>query len=330
MANETNVETMAYVGEVPWHKQGNKVPPHVTSGEMIRAAGLDWEVEARPARGARLTKNRRGEETFSRYEIVRIPRPNTKEQEVTLGLVSGVYKPLQNTEAFKFFDPIVDRKTATYETAGALGEGERVWVMAKMPGDIEVVRGDTCQKYLLLANSHTGKGSVIVKFTAVRVVCQNTLTMAMEDGQTAFRVRHSGKVNERLDEVAELIAAANQIYIQAAERFRQLAATKIRDKKMFETYLAALYPKSEPQKEAGTHSPKWDHVMDLFEPAPDLQIAGVKGTLWAAYNAVTRFEDYREVKNESQSNRLNRVWFGAGADLKIRALTEATLLATSQ
>ena len=324
-----NVETMAYVGEVPWHGQGNRVPPHVTSGEMIHAAGLDWEVVARPARGAKSTENSHGKETFSRYEVVRLPRPNRREQDVILGLVSGRYQPLQNSEAFKFFDPIVDRKTAMYETAGALGEGERVWVMAKMPGDIEVVRGDNCQKYLLLSNSHTGKGSVIVKFTAVRVVCQNTLTMAMEDGQTAFRVRHSAKVNQRLDEVAELIAAANHVYKQAAERFRLLAATKLRDKKMLETYLAALFPKSEPQKQEGTHSPKWDHVTKLFETAPDLQLHGVKGTLWAAYNAVTRFEDYRTVKSESNANRLNRVWFGAGADLKMRALTEATLLAAS-
>jgi phage/plasmid-like protein (TIGR03299 family) len=324
-----NVQSMAYVGEVPWHGQGNRVPPHIRSDEMIEAAELDWEVEARPARGAKSTKNSRGKETFTRYEVVRLPRRRRNEQEITLGLVSGRYQPLQNSEAFKFFDPLVDRKTATYETAGVLGEGERVWVMARMPGDIEVVRGDACQRFLLLANSHTGKGSVIVKFTAVRVVCQNTLTMAMEDGQSAFRVRHSAKVNQRLEEVAELISAANHIYRQAAERFRLLAATKIRDKKMLENYLAALFPKTEAQKERGTHSPKWDHVINLFETAPDLQIPGVKGTMWAAYNAVTRFEDYREVKDESNANRLNRVWFGAGADLKINALTEATRVATN-
>ncbi len=324
-----NVQTMAYVGEVPWHGQGNRVPPNVSSDQMIRAAELDWEVEARPARGAKPETNSRGDKTYSRYEVMRLPRQKKHEQEVLLGLVSGRYRPLQNSEAFQFFDPIVDRKSATYETAGALGEGERVWVMAKMPGDIEVVRGDSCQKYLLLANSHTGKASVIVKFTAVRVVCQNTLIMAMEDGQSAFRVRHSKKVNERLDEVSELVAAANNVYKRAAERFKLLAATKIKDKQMLQTYLAALFPKSAPQKKDGTHSPKWDHVTALFEKSPDLQLPGVKGTLWAAYNAVTRFEDYREVKDESESSRLNRVWFGAGADLKTRALTEATLLATN-
>jgi phage/plasmid-like protein (TIGR03299 family) len=193
-----NVETMAYVGTVPWHGQGKQVPPTVTAKEMIQAADLDWTVESRPARGIKPTVNSRGKEKFSRYELVRVPRPNRKEEEVVLGIVSDRYKPLQNSEAFNFFDPIVNRKTATYETAGALGNGERIWVMAQMPGAIKVVLGDECQKYLLLSNSHTGQGSVIVKFTAVRVVCQNTLLMAMQDGQSAFRVRHSAQMGKRL------------------------------------------------------------------------------------------------------------------------------------
>ena len=322
-----NVETMAYVGEVPWHGQGKPVPPDVTAKEMIQAAGLDWSVVKQPARGTKPTVDSRGKEKFARYELVRVPRANREEDEVILGLVSDRYEPLQNSEAFQFFDPIVDRKTATYETAGALGDGERVWVMAQMPGAIKVVRGDECQKYLLLSNSHTGQGAVIVKFTAVRVVCQNTLTMAMKDGQSAFRVRHSAKMGERLEEVGELISAANQIYKEAAERFQKLAATPVKDRIMLEEYLAALFPKSEPQKKNGTHSPKWDHVTELFESAPDLQLPGVKGSLWAAYNAVTRFEDYRIVKTDNKSKRLNRVWFGASAELKKYALTEAMRIA---
>lgn len=324
-----NVETMAYVGKPPWHGQGERVPPDVTAEEMIRAAGLDWAVEKRPARGTKPMVNSWGKEKFSRYELVRLPRKSKKEEEVTLGIVSDRYEPLQNAEAFSFFDPIVNMKTATYETAGALGDGERIWVMAKMPGAIKVVLGDECQKHLLLSNSHTGQGSVIVKFTAVRVVCQNTLTMAMNDGQSAFRVRHSAKMGKRLDEVGELIATANQIYEEAAKRFQKLAATQVKDKRMLEEYLAALFPRNESQEKRGTNPPKWDHVTKLFETLPDLQYPGVKRSLWAAYNAVTRFEDYRVVKTENEAKRLNRVWFGAGADLKIKALTEAVRMAVN-
>jgi phage/plasmid-like protein (TIGR03299 family) len=318
---------MAYVGTVPWHGQGKQVPPTVTAKEMIQAADLDWTVESRPARGTKSTVNSRGKIKFSRHELVRVPRPNRKEEEVVLGIVSDRYKPLQNTEAFNFFDPIVNRKTATYETAGALGNGERIWLMAQMPGAIKVVLGDECQKYLLLSNSHTGQGSVIVKFTAVRVVCQNTLLMAMQDGQSAFRVRHSAQMGKRLDEVGELIATANKIYEEAAKCFQKLVATPVKNQQMLEEYLAALFPMTESQKEHKTYPPKWEHVTELFDTIPDLQISGVKGTLWAAYNAVTRFEDYRVVKTENEANRLNRVWFGAGADLKLKALMEATRMA---
>ena len=117
-----NVRTIAYYGDVPWHKLGTKVPKGVTAEQMIRDAGLDWEVELRPARGAQKI-NRKDE--FSRYEVVRVPRPTTKETEVLLGVVSRRYKPLQNAEAFKFFDPIVGDKKAYFETAAAnIGSGK--------------------------------------------------------------------------------------------------------------------------------------------------------------------------------------------------------------
>ena len=192
-----NVQTMAYHGDVPWHGIGRPVPMGLTAEQMIRAAGLDWDVELRPARGA--TKiNRKGE--VSRYEVVRVPRPASRETEVLLGIVSRRYQPLQNAEAFEFFDPIVGEKKAYFETAGALGEGERIWVMAKMPGAMEIVPGDECMKHLLLSNTHSGDGSVIVKFTSVRVVCQNTLMLAMRDGQKAYRVRHSKRMQFKLGE----------------------------------------------------------------------------------------------------------------------------------
>jgi phage/plasmid-like protein (TIGR03299 family) len=152
-----NVQTMAYYGEVPWHGLGKQVPKGVTAERMIQAAGLDWNVELRPARGARKL-NLKGD--FSRYEVVRVPRPTMNEGDVLLGVVSRGYRPLQNLEAFRFFDPIVRENRAYFETAGALGEGERVWVMAKMPDAMEIVRGDECFKYLLLSNTHSGDGSI--------------------------------------------------------------------------------------------------------------------------------------------------------------------------
>jgi hypothetical protein len=114
-----NVQTMAYYGDVPWHGLGTRVPKWVTAEKMIRAAGIDWYVELRPARGAKQINSKR---EYSRYEVVRVPRPSTEEAEVLLGVVSRRYQPLQNVEAFEFFDPIVSEKRRILKQPGHWGK----------------------------------------------------------------------------------------------------------------------------------------------------------------------------------------------------------------
>jgi len=334
MAHNINHGNMAYVGEEPWHGLGKRVPANVSAEEMIKAAGLDWLVEKRPARGAAMVWARnpdlmepgavvgpQDEVKYSRYELVRPPYRG-QPHETVLGIVSDRYEPLQNKDAFAFFDPIVDQQRASFETAGALSDGERIWVMARMPGDIDVARGDTCNKYLLLSNTHTGQGSVIVKFTAIRVVCQNTLMMSLEDGQTAYRVRHSKKMTDRLQEVAKLIAAANEVYATAAKLFKAMAAKKL-EETAFDKYLNLIFPKTPQQKKKGLEPERWTHIRKLFHTHEDLQLPGVRGTLWSAYNAITYFEDHKRVDRESAAARLDRVWFGGGAETKYKALDKA-------
>lgn len=315
-----NVQSMAYYGEAPWHGLGKSVPKGVTAEEMIRAAGLDWGVEVFPARGARKINRK---EEFSRYEVIRLPRQKTSEEGVLLGVVSRRYKPLQNTEAFEFFDAVVGEKRAYFETAGALGQGERIWVMARMPEPMQIVRGDDCWKYLLLSNTHNGQGSVIVKFTARRVVCQNTLFLALQDGQKAYRVRHSRMMQFRLEELAEFLSVTQEMFMRAATLFKRLAGVQVTEARLME-YLQALFPKTEGQKKERKDPPKWIYVRSLFETVPDLQLPGVKGTLWAAYNAITRFEDFRQLPQEElPDQRLERTWFGSSADVKLKALQKA-------
>lgn len=312
-----NVQTMAYYGEAPWHGLGTPVPKGVTAEQMICAAGLDWQVELRPARGSREI-NRDGE--FSRYEVVRVPRPGTQEAEVLFGIVSRRYEPLLNVEAFQFFDSIVGQGKAYFETAGALGEGERIWVMARMPGAMEIVRGDECFKYLLLSNTHNGEGAVVVKFTAMRVVCQNTLMLAMEDGQKAYRVRHSGLMQFQLGKLAKFLAITQEVFLNAEESFHQLAKIHMIGDRL-EHYLEAVFPRTETHKKNGKKPLRWTYVREVFESQPDLQLPGVQGTLWGAYNAITRFEDYKQPQHEEDpERRLERVWFGSGADIKLVAL----------
>ncbi len=318
-----NVQTMAYYREVPWHKLGTPVPQGVSAKEMIQAAGMDWRVDLRPARGAKEI-NSKGE--YSRYELVREAGPNLEEEDVLLGLVGRRYQPLQNVDAFEFFDPIVGEKKASFETAGVLGEGERVWVMARMPEAMEIVKGDDCYNYLLLSNTHTGDGSVIVKFTSVRVVCQNTLMMAMEDGQKAYRVRHSKKMQFKLDELASFLSITQKVFQRAQETFQMLATVEMTQAHLDE-YFEAVFPRTSAQKKKNEQPARWGYLQEIFEATPDLQIPHVQGTMWAAYNAITRFEDYKQPQQEEQADQhLERIWFGGGADIKLAALTKATEL----
>jgi phage/plasmid-like protein (TIGR03299 family) len=317
-----NVESMAYYGEVPWHGLGTQVKKGISAAEMLKAAGLDWCVQKRPARGAR--KNKKG--VASRYEIIRPPEPGQRE-EILFGVVSNRYEPLQNHKAFAFFDPVVKHGTAYFETAGSLSQGETVWVMAKLPKTMEIVKGDDCCNYLLLSNSHTGEGSITVKFTSVRVVCQNTLMLSMKDGQKAYRVRHSKAMSMRLADVSNLIMATQEVFLEAGRLFKSLANLQLKQE-AFDHYLDRVYPRSEIQRKERKVPPRWIHVRRLFEESKDLQLPGVKGTLWGAYNAITRFEDFKQTMvDEEPEVRLNRTLFGGSAEIKHKALQEARSLA---
>jgi phage/plasmid-like protein (TIGR03299 family) len=313
-----NIDSMAYYGEVPWHGLGVEVPSDANAVTMIKAARLDWEVEMRPAPGACIDKKGKA----NRYVLVRRPRENTEEQEILLGVVTNRYRPLQNVDAFSFFDPIIGEGKSSFETAGSLGQGERVWVMAR-PNAMQIVRGDDCCNYLLLSNTHTGEGSVSIKFTSVRVVCQNTLMLAMDDGQKAYFVRHSKNMLLRLDELAEFISIMQKVFLKAEQEFKRLAQVEMIKGRM-NKYLETLFPLTEAQKKKGETPPKWQYIKEVFESRPDLQLGGVRGTLWGAYNAVAAFEDYRQPKQEEPGDqRLERTWFGSGAELKQRALEKA-------
>jgi len=164
-------------------------------------------------------------------------------------------------------------------------------------------------------------------FTAVRVVCQNTLMMAMEDGQKAYRVRHSKMMQFRLEELSEFLAITQEVFQRAEAMFKQLAQIQLADGRLNQ-YLEAVFPRTEAQKRKGEYPQRWAFLREIFEKQPDLQLPGVQGTLWAAYNAITRFEDYKQPQQEEQpEQRLDRTWFGGGADIKLRALEKAKELA---
>jgi phage/plasmid-like protein (TIGR03299 family) len=310
---------MAWVEERPWHNLGVKVPASVPAEQMIGAAGLAWKVELEPAQGARLI--RRHPETYDRCLIMREPL-DSEQDAVVLGMVSGRYKPLQNAEAFEFFEPFIGNGWATFETAGALGKGERVWVLAKLSGQIEVIPGDTVDRYLLLSNTHDGKGAVSIRFTPIRVVCQNTLNWAEEGGVSVLRVRHSRRIAEHLKkaQAIELKQIVEKVFSEAETLFGNMAAREIEIKDE-DQILEALYPRTERQKRLDEEPERWALVHSVLENER-LTPPATRKTLWGFYNAIVRTEDYRDSRQDG-SGRLERVWFGSGHDLKVKALNLA-------
>lgn len=246
----------------------------------------------------------------------------------TFGIVSKSFVPLQNREAFSFFDPIVGKGAAIYHTAGALGDGERIWILAKLPSQIRVVGDDITDKYLLLSNSHDGHGAVQIKFTPIRVVCNNTLTLALSRGPT-IRVTHTRDMRERLKQADRMLGIIHKRYEALAETFQGMVRVQMANGQLSH-YLSQVFP-SPPDpdnkaavKRVGYHRACAEH---LFVHGAGADMPGVPGTLWAAYNGVTEYVDHRAMKT-SADGRLNSVWFGDGYLAKARAFAAAkTMLA---
>lgn len=318
MAHDLMKNTMAFVGITPWHGLGIQVPPDVNANELIRKAGLDWRVEKIPAPGARVMK-----ETgpiYDRYLIQREKRHDESE-DVALGMVGAAYEPLQNSDAFKFFEPFIDSKFAQFHTAGALGNGERIWVLAKLNSQIMVAGDDAIDRYLLLANSHNGEGAVSVRFTPIRVVCQNTLNLAIKQGgKSAISIRHTRNIDRNLAkaQAVELKEIVIRVFEEAASSFGRMAIYKLGPENR-ERMLEALFPRTELQKQKNERPERWQRIEMILE---DEKVTPKRtaNTLWALYNAIVRDEDYRKSREAGSDARLERVWFGAGENLKLRTL----------
>lgn len=312
--------SMFYIGEAPWHNLGTKLKEPATAAEAIKAARLDWKVTKEPLH---VRRGRRYYVVPDRFAVVREGRRKRGECQA-LGVVGSEYTPLQNDEAFAFFDPIVGEKDAAiYHTAGILGHGERIWILAKLPSEIRVAGDDIVGKYLLLSNSHDGTSSVQVKFTPIRVVCENTLMMALARGPTV-RVVHTRNVRERLLEAERLLGIINTRFQDIEERFTAMAQVHVNGNRLGE-YLRRVFPDAvDPQNRKAQSRVATDRSWAAYflEQGQGNQQAGVKGTLWAAYNGVTEYIDHRGGKG-SEDRRLGSIWFGDGYLVKARAYTVA-------
>ena len=171
-------------------------------------------------------------------------RVGTEEEEVQPGVVTRRYQPLQNVEAFAFFDPIVGEREGVFrDCQRAIGEGERIWVMARMHGATRNRLATNASSICSFPIPICARGLVIAKFTSVRVVCQNTLMMAMEDGQKAYRVRHSKKMQFKLEELSQFLAITQQVFLDGELSFRRLAEIQMVGDRL-DSYFDAVYPRT--------------------------------------------------------------------------------------
>ncbi len=319
-----NINSMMYVGEKPWHGLGTKLDAVATSAQAIEAAKLDWKVGKHP-----LVTTVQGEflTVPDKFAIVR------EDNKTVLGVVGHVYTPLQNKSAFSFFDAIVGEKAAMYHTAGALGDGERVWILAKLPGYIRTTGEDVTEKFLLLSNSHDGTGAVTVMFTPIRVVCQNTLNVALSGNDNRAKLRHTMTLGNRIEDVRKTLGILNNRFTMFEELSKAMASMPL-TYHGFKAFVkdAGLLPNVKELRPGILEmSTRAENIMEelsrLFERGKGNDLPGVKGTLWAGFNAVTEYVDhFRSTKGDEGENRAKSLLFGSGANMKQAAWDSAVAL----
>jgi phage/plasmid-like protein (TIGR03299 family) len=293
------------VGPSPWNELGTELSNLATAREAIEAAGLNYTVVKKPLK--EVVELNHPADVSHRWATVR-----TDTGEV-LGIVGDSYEPTQNRDAFAFFDNLVGTDEAIYDTAGALGHGEHIWILAKLPGFIKVRGKDIVNKYLLLSNSHDGSSPVRVKLTPVRVVCNNTLSAAFQ-GAGEVRIPHSSTAPKDLEQALSLLGLSNSLYGQLEVIFDRMALKKITDKQLVD-YVKALVPDNEEDADKATAKKIQQTCLDMYESGQGADLS--RGTLWGAFNCVTEYTDHK--MEENPDTRLASIWFGRGARLKLKA-----------
>lgn len=285
-----NVETMMYVREKPWHDLGVCVQEAPTSAEALRLAGLDWTVDQEPVQVAG-------------GAIIPGFKANVRSSDKrVLGIVSDRYTVVQNHEAFSFTDSLVGGDVR-YETAGSLKNGRKIWLLARMPET--KINGDAVEPYMCFSNTHDGSGAVRVCMTPIRVVCNNTLNLAMKQAKRAWSVRHTGNIDTKLHEARMCLELGEEYMDHLSVYADRLANITVTNDKL-QAIMDEMFPidRATATKRELTAANKIrdDYMVCLF--APDL--LKFQGSAWAAINAMsdmaTHTRPLRQTKNYWQNN----------------------------
>lgn len=268
------VESMFSVRKIPWHGLGTIVAEAPTSVDAIRLAGLDWTVEQEPI--------------YTQFnELVEGHKANVRSSDrKVLGVVSDRYKVVQNVDAFSFTDELLG-KGVRYETAGSLMEGRKVWLLARLSKEY-ILAGERISPYLVFSNTHDGSGSVKVAITPVRVVCNNTLNLALSTAKRSFSMIHMGKIQDKIQEAKDTLFMAEEYMDCLGVEFEQLRRQKVTDAQVKE-YIEQLLPmEKEPTPIQSKNIIRLrEDMMKRYYDAPDLQKVG--NNAYRFINAVSDF-----------------------------------------
>lgn len=286
-----NVETMFYTRVAPWHGLGVRVESALNSVEAIEKAGLNWNVIQRPI-------------MTSSYDIIPGYKANIRDvDEKVLGVVTDRYKVVQNAEAFAFADALLG-EGVRYETAGALQEGRKIWLLAKLP-DKYIIEGEQIEPYLVFSSSHDGNGAIKVAMTPVRVVCQNTLNIALSSAKRIWSTIHVGDLAHKMDDAHNTLLLAEKYMGSLGAEFSRLAKIKLTDARVME-YVDMLLPMND--------NPTDIHKKNVMRIREDLKIRyfdapDLKGVVGKnAYRficAVSDFATHAKPLRETASYREN-------------------------
>lgn len=308
---QTGKHSFFSVQENAWHGLGQVVQGYPTSKEALQLAGLDFNIEKRP----NIHRLDNGSEIVSDTSFFTY---RTDTGHILGDRLGADYSIVQNIDAFSFFDEIVGGDGIQYETAGALGNGEKIFITAKLPDYIRVGNDDLIEKYLFLTTSHDGSNSITAAFTPIRIVCQNTLNAALHNSCNTTKIRHTARVQDRLKEAHRLMGISNKLADEMQEIFNHWAKVRITDKEVMQLIQYAMAPSDKVLKDIKTGKELSTAFKNICENAfiyamnsPTQQTETTKGTLFGAYNAITGyFQNVKEYKDGE--SKLKSVMFGTG------------------
>ena len=306
---------MAYSGSVPWHGLGTRVPADLTSDQMLDAAGLNWRVKKIKA----YALDEENEDNV--YDIGHSALVRCSDGKM-LDVVSDDWNPVQNQEAFDFFDEYVRAGDMEMHTAGSLKGGQIVWGLAKIKESFDLFKGDQIDSYLLFSNFHKYGHSTDVRFTPIRVVCNNTLTLSLNSKvERMVKISHRRKFDA--SNVKEMLGIATDKLVKYKEMAAFLGSKQAKNENIVD-YFKRVFPVSgDVENKSKDLSKNAQTALGILHTQPGANFA--EGTWWAPFNAVTYMTDH--LIGRSADTRLTSAWYGANKNLKLKALELAVEMA---